>query len=88
MKYFVVLLPVKDPDHSQPYRPDHLKFLDSQRAAGTVFANGRFMDGSGGMVIYQGETLEEVENVIKQDPFIVHQVRDYVIREWEMVREN
>lgn len=45
MKYFAVLLPMKDVDKSQEFRPKHLEFLKNMRNSGQVAANGKFADG-------------------------------------------
>jgi uncharacterized protein YciI len=34
------------------------------------------------MVIYYGNSKEEVEALVQQDPFIIHDARTYLIREW------
>lgn len=49
--------------------------------------NGRFTDGAGGLVIYKGQDGEEVEKLVKQDPYIINGARDYELHEWEMVTE-
>ncbi|RSL31223.1 hypothetical protein D7Z54_22210 [Salibacterium salarium] len=88
MKLFAVLLPLKDKELSQTYRPDHLAFLQKQREEGNVAANGKFIDGSGGLVIYRAASEEAVEALVKQDPFVVHGARDFEIHEWEMVSKE
>ncbi|MFC0331551.1 NAD(P)-binding domain-containing protein [Paenibacillus sepulcri] len=84
-KYFAVFLPMLDADKSVQYRPDHLQFLDDCRAAGKLHANGRFVDGAGGLVIYRAGNFEEVEQWVKQDPYIVNGARSYEIHEWDIV---
>ncbi|MFZ4450436.1 YciI family protein [Salibacterium aidingense] len=88
MRYFAVLLPLKDQDLSRTYRPDHLAFLEKQRNEGNVAANGKFTDGSGGLVIYRADKVEDVEALVKQDPFVIQGARDYEIHEWEMVSKE
>ncbi|MGY4689527.1 YciI family protein [Salibacterium sp. K-3] len=85
MKLFAVLLPLKDKELTQTYRPDHLQFLEEQRNKGNVAANGKFTDGSGGLVIYRMADKEAVEEKVQQDPYVKHGARDYHIHEWEMV---
>lgn len=87
MKQFAVLLPMKDQEKSQTYRPDHLAFLEKMRAEKKVLFNGRFVDGAGGLVIYQASSLEEAESYAKKDPFIIQGARDYEIHEWDMVTD-
>jgi uncharacterized protein YciI len=85
MKYFAVFLPVISVERSQQFRPMHLEFLERGRNEGWVFANGRFVDGAGGLVIYIAETMDEVLARVKQDPFVSEGARGYEIHEWELV---
>ncbi|MFC7364033.1 MULTISPECIES: YciI family protein [Bhargavaea] len=82
MSYYVVYLPMKDEELSQTYRPDHLAFVDEQIEKGNVKAKGKFADGSGGMVIYQAESLEAAEKIAKQDPYVEKGARGMEIKEW------
>lgn len=86
MKYFVCLLPMLDEEKSRVFRPEHLAYLEQQRGQGRIFANGRFADGSGGMVIYRAETQEEAASWAENDPYVIQGARSYEIREWDMVR--
>ncbi|ALS20848.1 MULTISPECIES: NAD(P)-binding domain-containing protein [Paenibacillus] len=85
-KYFAVFLPMKDAEKSQIYRPQHLAFLEEQRNAGRLFANGRFADGGGGLVVYIAQNEEEVKSWVEQDPYIVQGARSYEIHEWDLVK--
>lgn len=85
MKYFAVLLPLLDKAKSDQFRPQHLSFLESMRNEGHVIANGRFTDGTGGLVIYKANSYEECETLVQQDPFIKEEARRYEIREWDAV---
>ena len=82
MKHYVVFLEMKSEELSVKYRAEHLAYLEELANQGKLFSYGRFVDGWGGMVIYYGETYEEVEELVKQDPFIIHDARHYLIREW------
>jgi uncharacterized protein YciI len=82
MKHFVVFLEMKSEELSAKYRAEHLAYLEDLAKQGKLFSYGRFTDGWGGMVIYYGETYEEVETLVKLDPFIINDARKYLIREW------
>jgi len=84
MRYFAVFLPTKDVEKSKQYRSEHLAFLEKDENKDAIFMKGRFADGAGGLVIYQGKSFEEIEAIVKQDPYIIHGARDYEIHEWEM----
>jgi uncharacterized protein YciI len=85
MKYFAVMLPMKDQELSARYRQDHLDYLEARRLEGKIFANGRFSDGWGGLVIYKTETLEEAQQLANNDPFVLTGARNVEVHEWEIV---
>jgi len=84
MKYYAVLLPMKDLEKSKLHRQAHLDFLEEQRHAGHIFMYGRMADDAGGLLIYQGEDLETVDAIAKEDPYVTLGARDYIIHEWFM----
>ncbi|TWT27862.1 YciI family protein [Planomicrobium sp. CPCC 101110] len=84
-KFFAVLLPMLDREKSQHFRADHLSFLEMMRNDGHVCGNGRFVDGSGGLVIYQAVSFSECEAYVNQDPYVKNGARSYEIHEWEAV---
>lgn len=88
MAYFAVHLKMKDESLSKEHRPAHLDFLKEQHEKKNVAAYGRFEDGSGGLIIYRGESLKEVEALVKQDPYVETGARTYDIRKWNMVSED
>jgi 3-hydroxyisobutyrate dehydrogenase len=85
VKHFAVFLPMKDAELSVTFREQHLQFLSDRRAEGKLLANGRFTDGTGGLVIYKGQSQAEVEACVNQDPYIIEGARSYVIHEWDIV---
>jgi uncharacterized protein YciI len=82
LNHYVVFLEMKSEELSAKYRAEHLVYLENLAKEGKLFAYGRFTDGWGGMVIYYGNSKEEVEALVQQDPFIIHDARTYLIREW------
>jgi uncharacterized protein YciI len=60
-------------------RAEHIKFLDKFYSEGKFLISGRKYDGSGGLIIAISESKEEVEEIIRQDPFIKSQVAEYEI---------
>lgn len=85
MNYYATLLPMLDKEKSDQFRPQHLEYLDKLRKEGKIFANGRFKDGWGGLVIYMADSLEEAEALACADPYVINRARTYEIHEWEMV---
>lgn len=87
MKYFAVLLPMLDPEKSQEYRKQHLDYLEQRRQEGKIFANGRFFDNTGGLVIFQVSSMEEAEKIVQKDPYVVQKARNFEIHEWDMTSD-
>jgi len=84
MRYFAAFLKMQDPSKSQDLRPQHIAFLDQGGKDGRVFARGRFSDGSGGLVIYQAESLEDAKRIAESDPYISSGARSLELHEWDM----
>ncbi|MBM7573696.1 YciI family protein [Aquibacillus albus] len=82
MKSFAVLLPMLDEEKDVKYKEDHLAHLKKMRTRGNVYTNGRFADGTGGLVIYLGDSLEQVIKLINLDPYVIQGARSYEIHEW------
>jgi uncharacterized protein YciI len=87
MSYYAVFLPMLDQEKSQKYREEHLAYLDKMRKKGNIFANGRFSDGAGGLVIYMASSFDEVKSFVENDPYVVEEARGYEIHPWEMVTD-
>jgi uncharacterized protein YciI len=87
MKYFAAFLPMLDVQKSLEFRQQHLDYLAKRRSEGKIFANGKFVDGAGGLVIYMASSLEEVTEIVKQDPYVMNQARGFEIHEWDLVTE-
>jgi len=83
MKYYAVILHVKNDDIAKEYRQAHLDFIEEMCAAGHIHSSGRLLD-AGGLIIYQGESIASVETIVKDDPYISHGARSYEIFEWQM----
>jgi uncharacterized protein YciI len=75
---------MKDPSKSQDLRPQHIEFLDRGAKEGKVYARGRFADGTGGLVIYQAESLEEARKLAESDPYVASGARSLELHEWDM----
>ena len=88
MNYFAVLLPMLDEEKSKEWRQDHLDYLKQKAEEGNIFAKGRFTDGTGGLVVYKGKNLADVEKMVKKDPYVIHDARTYEIHQWEMSLEE
>ncbi|MDW9380330.1 YciI family protein [Chryseobacterium sp. JV558] len=62
--------------------PQHNIFLDKHYESGKFIASGRKEPRTGGLIIATAESKNEIEQIISEDPFYIHQVADYDITEF------
>ncbi|SMO59564.1 Uncharacterized conserved protein YciI, contains a putative active-site phosphohistidine [Chryseobacterium rhizoplanae] len=62
--------------------PQHNIFLNKHYESGRFIASGRKEPRTGGIIIANAESKNEVEQIIFEDPFYIHQVADYDITEF------
>lgn len=84
MHYYAVLLPMLDEEKSTTHRQAHLDYIEEMRAQNHIFLFGKLTDGAGGLIIYQGDNLNEIEALVKADPYVTTGARDYAIHPWDM----
>ncbi|MGZ4164890.1 MAG: YciI family protein [Tumebacillaceae bacterium] len=84
MAHFAAILHMKQPELNLEYRPHHLEYLEGLEQQGKIFARGPFVDGSGGMVVYIAESMEEAVQLAKQDPYVANGVRELELHEWKI----
>ncbi|MFI1917079.1 YciI family protein [Nocardia sp. NPDC020380] len=51
------------------FRPEHRAWLRSQVDAGTVLTSGPYPDGSGALILAQGDDADAVAKLFADDPF-------------------
>jgi len=84
MRYYAAFLKMQDPSKNQELRPQHIEFLERGGKEGKIYARGRFADGSGGLVIYLAESLEEARRLAESDPYVTSGARSLELHEWDM----
>lgn len=82
MAFFAVFVTEIDNSQKELYFAEHMKYLDDLREQGTVIANGKFADGSLGLILFRGESQAEVEDIVSRSPFAIHGVRGFKVHEW------
>lgn len=82
MADFAVFVTELDNSKKEQYFADHMKYLDDLRAQGTIIANGKFADGSLGLILFRGGSQAEVEELLAHSPFAIHGVREFKVHEW------
>ena len=82
MKYFAALLMMKDPEKNRTFREQHVAFLAEREQRGEIFARGKFLDNTGGLVIYMAPSIGEAEKIAASDPYVVSGARSLEVHEW------
>jgi uncharacterized protein YciI len=60
----------------------HVAFLKKYYAAGNFLVSGRKIPRDGGIVLAVGRSREEVEAIVREDPFVARGLADYRVIEF------
>jgi uncharacterized protein YciI len=60
----------------------HVTFLKKHYAAGRFLISGRKLPRDGGIILAVGESREQIESIVKEDPFVARGLADYRIIEF------
>jgi len=60
----------------------HMAYLKKQYAAGTFVVSGRKIPRDGGIIIATGKSRQEIEAIVKEDPFMKLGLADFRIIEF------
>jgi uncharacterized protein YciI len=61
---------------------EHVKFLKKHYASGNFVVSGRKVPREGGIIIAVGEDREQIETLIKEDPFYKFGLADFRVIEF------
>lgn len=84
MKY-VALLTIVDAELNQKIRPAHLAYVSDLYRQGKVVMAGPFLDGKGGMVMYECDSEEEAQQLAQADPVVAQGARTLELRAWNQL---
>ena len=89
MKFAAVIEYLQDAEKVERLRPQHRQYLRDLLAKGNMFATGPFEDGYGALIVYEAETMEKAEALLKGDPFHAAGVFvKWTMRPWKIVMGN
>ena len=57
----------------------HVRFLKKYYASGNFLVSGRKIRRDGGIIVAVGKSREEIENIIKEDPFYARGLAEFRI---------
>lgn len=60
----------------------HVAFLETQRTAGHFIAWGRKVPRTGGIILARGESRDEIERIMADDPFVSRQLAEIEVTEF------
>ena len=69
MKYATSIEYSQDTALVETHRPAHRAYLTSLLESGKLFASGPYADGSGALIVYEADSPEAAESLLKADPF-------------------
>lgn len=80
---FVIELVYKAPlADIDKHMPAHVRFLKKYYASGHFLVSGRKIPRDGGIILAVGSSREEIEAIIKEDPFCARGLADFRIIEF------
>lgn len=60
----------------------HMTYLRQQYAQGRFLVSGRKVPRDGGIILALGDSREQIEELVKEDPFVARGLADYRIIEF------
>jgi len=60
----------------------HVRFLKKYYASGNFLVSGRKIPRDGGIILAVGKSRQEIESIIREDPFHAHGLADFRIIEF------
>jgi uncharacterized protein len=89
MKFAAIIEYGPDPSKIAEIRPAHRKYLAELSQKGKLAISGPFSDDSGALIVYEVDSQQEAENMLKADPFSTSGVFGaWVMRPWNIVFSN
>jgi len=89
MKWAAVIEYLQDPVVVQAHRPAHRAYLTSLIDTGKLACSGPFLDDYGALIVYEAETAEAAEALLRGDPFHAAGVfLRWTMRPWKMIFAN
>lgn len=83
---FLIILQYKDIELINAQLMAHREFLNRYYASGQFLCSGAQNPRTGGVIICQAKDKAEVEQIVGEDPFFIHQAAEYTIVEFEATK--
>jgi uncharacterized protein YciI len=63
--------------------PAHMRFLRAHYASGHFLVSGRKIPRDGGIILAVGESRDEIDAIVRKDPFVARGLAEYRIIEFQ-----
>lgn len=84
--FVVILRYLASEEKVDEYRAAHVEHLREFYANGKLLISGKQKPGFGGIIIARGKNRDEVEQIMRLDPFCANKVAEYQIFEFTPAR--
>jgi uncharacterized protein YciI len=89
VKFAAIIEYSQDKPLVESHRPAHRAYLTSLVEKNQLFASGPTEDGYGALIVYEADSPEAVEGLMKADPFFKAGVfLNWTVRPWKVVFFN
>jgi uncharacterized protein YciI len=86
---FLAILNYKMPfEETQKYVQAHREYLETQYQDKKLIVSGPMSSKTGGVILFNVESREEVDRIIANDPYYTNQVADYQVVEFSPVKSD
>lgn len=76
LKYIVPL------EQLDAHMTEHVKYLHKYYKLNVFVASGRKVPRTGGVILAKGKSREEVDEIIREDPFYQHKLAEFSVTEF------
>ncbi|NIY91880.1 YciI family protein [Vibrio diazotrophicus] len=80
--FIVSLTYISEISQIDKYLEAHIEYLDKNYEKGVFIASGRKVPRSGGVILANARNRSELEEIINDDPFKIHNLADYEVTEF------
>ncbi len=85
MLFVVTITYVKPIEEIEKSTEDHRAYLRKLKSAGKLVASGPFVPRMGGLLLLECESREQLDYVLRGDPFNLRGLAAYDIKQWSPV---
>lgn len=80
--FIVSITYISEMSQIDKYLEAHIEYLDRNYERGVFIASGRKVPRSGGIILAKARNRSELEEILNNDPFKIHNLADYELTEF------